>query len=64
MSVIEERLTLPNTELKRLKVLEMIQNEQVTVATAAPVCTADAAIFDRRGLGAILPAPAHPATGA
>jgi hypothetical protein len=33
MSVMEERLTLSNTELKRLKALEMIQNEQVTVAT-------------------------------
>jgi transposase len=34
MPVMEERLTLSNTELKRLKVLEMIQAEQVTVAQA------------------------------
>ena len=32
---MEERLTLSSKELKRLKVLEMIQGEQVTVATAA-----------------------------
>lgn len=32
---MEERLTLSNTELKRLKVLEMIQSELVTVAGAA-----------------------------
>jgi transposase len=32
---MEERLTLTSKELKRFKVLEMIQNAQVTVATAA-----------------------------
>lgn len=37
MSVMEERLTLSSTELKRLKVLEMIQSELVTVALRRPV---------------------------
>ncbi len=32
---MDERLTLSNTELKRLKVLEMIQSAQVTVVAAA-----------------------------
>lgn len=35
MSVMKERLTLSSTELKRLRVLEMIQTEQVTVIQAA-----------------------------
>jgi hypothetical protein len=34
MSVMEERRTLSSKELKRLKVLAMIQHEQVTVARA------------------------------
>src|SRR5512135_2828001 len=35
MSVMEARLTLSSKELKRLKVLELVQAEQVTVAEAA-----------------------------
>jgi len=35
MSVMEERLTLSSKELKRLKVLELVQAEQVTAAQAA-----------------------------